>query len=85
MQLESARERARPFVLEPAAPGVACQEGLRPYLLSRARSRGVADTRSVNPLTDEILFAWLERGVTVRIGLETQLAFFTPAAETVDR
>ena len=86
LQLEAQlAERRVAFVLEPAARAWLAKKGYDPVFGARPLAR-VVQTEVRDPLTDEILFGRLERGGTVRIGLEhDKLAFsYEPAAETVD-
>ena len=86
LQLEAQlAERRVAFVLEPAARAWLARKGYDPIFGARPLAR-VVQTEVRDPLTDEILFGRLERGGTVRIGLEDdKLAFsYEPAAETVD-
>jgi ATP-dependent Clp protease ATP-binding subunit ClpA len=86
LQLEAQlAERRVAFVLEPAARAWLAKKGYDPIFGARPLAR-VVQTEVRDPLTDEILFGRLERGGTVRIGLEDdKLAFvYEPAAETVD-
>ena len=86
LQLEAQlAERRVAFVLEPAARAWLAKKGYDPTFGARPLAR-VVQTEVRDPLTDEILFGRLERGGTVRIGLEDdKLAFvYEPAAETVD-
>ena len=86
LQLEAQlAERRVAFVLEPAARAWLAKKGYDPIFGARPLAR-VVQTEVRDPLTDEILFGRLERGGTVRIGLEDDKLAFTyePAAETVD-
>jgi len=86
LQLEAQlAERRVAFVLEPAARAWLAKKGYDPVFGARPLAR-VVQTEVRDPLTDEILFGRLERGGTVRIGLEDdKLAFvYEPVAETVD-
>jgi ATP-dependent Clp protease ATP-binding subunit ClpA len=86
LQLEAQlAERRVAFVLEPAARAWLAKKGYDPTFGARPLAR-VVQTEVRDPLTDEILFGRLERGGTVRIGLEDDKLAFTyePAAETVD-
>ena len=86
LQLEAQlAERRVAFVLDPAARAWLAKKGYDPVFGARPLAR-VVQTEVRDPLTDEILFGRLERGGTVRIGLEDdKLAFvYEPVAETVD-
>jgi ATP-dependent Clp protease ATP-binding subunit ClpA len=86
LQLEAQlAERRVAFVLEPAARAWLAKKGYDPVFGARPLAR-VVQTEVRDPLTDEILFGRLERGGTVRIGLEDDKLAFTyePVAETVD-
>ena len=86
LQLEAQlAERRVAFVLDPAARAWLAKKGYDPIFGARPLAR-VVQTEVRDPLTDEILFGRLERGGTVRIGLEDDKLRFTyePAAETVD-
>jgi ATP-dependent Clp protease ATP-binding subunit ClpA len=86
LQLEAQlAERRVAFVLDPTARAWLAKKGYDPVFGARPLAR-VVQTEVRDPLTDEILFGRLERGGTVRIGLEDdKLAFiYEPVAETVD-
>ncbi|MEO5766381.1 MAG: ATP-dependent Clp protease ATP-binding subunit ClpA [Casimicrobiaceae bacterium] len=86
LQLEAQlAERRVAFVLDPAARAWLAKKGYDPLFGARPLAR-VVQTEVRDPLTDEILFGRLERGGTVRIGLEDDKLAFTyePVPETVD-
>ncbi len=77
LQLEvQLAERRVAFVLEPAARAWLARKGFDPVFGARPLAR-VIQTDVRDPLTDEILFGRLERGGTVRIGLEDDRLAFT--------
>ena len=85
LQLEAQlAERRVAIALEPEARAWLATKGYDPIYGARPLAR-VVQTEVRNPLTDEILFGRLERGGTVRIGLEDDaLAFVYEAAEQPD-
>ncbi len=84
LQLESQlAERRVAIALEPEARAWLAREGYDPVYGARPLAR-VIQTHVRDPLTEEILFGRLERGGTVRIGLERNaLTFAIEPAETV--
>ncbi len=84
LQLESQlRERRIAIELLPEARSWLARKGYDPVYGARPLAR-VIQTELRDPLTEEILFGKLERGGTVRIGLDgNRLAFDVTPAETV--
>jgi ATP-dependent Clp protease ATP-binding subunit ClpA len=84
LQLEAQlTERRIAFALEPAARAWLAHKGYDPIYGARPLAR-IIQTEVRDPLTDEILFGKLEKGGTVRIGLqEGRLTFAIEPAETV--
>jgi ATP-dependent Clp protease ATP-binding subunit ClpA len=84
LQLEAQlTERRIAFALEPAARAWLAHKGYDPIYGARPLAR-VIQTEVRDPLTDEILFGKLEKGGTVKIGLqEDRLTFAIEPAETV--
>ena len=84
LQLESQlTERRIAFALEPEARAWLAHKGYDPIFGARPLAR-VIQMEVRDPLTDEILFGKLEKGGTVRIGLQDDgLNFAIEPAETV--